>query len=996
MSSSDSYRLHWHQSLQFKLVVVFALVLALLGAAGFSLSRILVQRSLVEESYRFEALSSIGLGHELQAIFKQSEALGAAIVHQKRSSLGSTDGLLALLKSYPTPEAVVSVGVWSLDGSGQLWRQNKSREWQVESDKAPGDTWLAFSQQLPSGKMAWLPADMNKNAQQILGVLPIRVGGNQVGAVTISLSLDLLQANLKAFTVGRTGYALLFDQNGQLLAGTHKELSVQGKARSLKSLSESQPSLKPLFDFMQSTREARLKEGIRAPSYRAEQVSAFRKAARFITRDEAEALLIDLWAKTTAAEPSRFDLSEEALLQGPALATVLPLFQPTLYLATIHPIGEGFSGIEYLTRQTLILTLGMLMVGLVLIFGVVRFWVLKPLGHMTEQLSSGDPSQVVLDASRRDEIGALAHWHNERANLVKDGAEAILLCQTRLDVATQGNRQVSDQLQATQEHLDVLSQSLREALLYVNAKGFIERINGATELFLSTTARELINRPAVDLIPLEEKNSEGLLQRWEAFDKNLLSGQRFDRKDLWLNQRLVHLRISPIAVKGQFKAAMVLLSEASDMVVVETTPKNTSQDPLTNLPTRTPCERRLKTLLEAGGGHALIYLDIDHLRRINDLCGAKAGDEGLIRVTEILSRALPDGANLFRLGGDEFAAVLENTQESKAAEIAEELRQALSHSRFMWESRTLNLTASIGVCLFTPEIGSAHIILRRGDDAAFAAKQAGRNNVKIYEASLDRSLDYIDDELWVNRIQRGLQDNLFHLTTQRIQPEKGMAMEGLVFEILTALEDEEGFWATPGLFLAVAERHGLTGAIDRWVVREALMHLTNHPSDLARLAFCTINIATSTIGDPEFLDYLVEMFDRYASVPMNRICFELREEVVVEHPQQTIDFCQTVHSIGCRIAIDHFVGRRISDLTVLRQLPIDFLKLDAQQFKGLLTDPIEQMVAESTLRVTQHLRKRVIICNIDDEATLDTWRRLGADYLQGYVISKPSPVVFYA
>jgi EAL domain-containing protein (putative c-di-GMP-specific phosphodiesterase class I) len=196
--------------------------------------------------------------------------------------------------------------------------------------------------------------------------------------------------------------------------------------------------------------------------------------------------------------------------------------------------------------------------------------------------------------------------------------------------------------------------------------------------------------------------------------------------------------------------------------------------------------------------------------------------------------------------------------------------------------------------------------------------------------------------------------------------------------------------------LAVAERHGLTGAIDRWVVREALMHLTNHPSDLARLAFCTINIATSTIGDPEFLDYLVEMFDRYASVPMNRICFELREEVVVEHPQQTIDFCQTVHSIGCRIAIDHFVGRRISDLTVLRQLPIDFLKLDAQQFKGLLTDPIEQMVAESTLRVTQHLRKRVIICNIDDEATLDTWRRLGADYLQGYVISKPSPVVFYA
>jgi EAL domain-containing protein (putative c-di-GMP-specific phosphodiesterase class I) len=338
---------------------------------------------------------------------------------------------------------------------------------------------------------------------------------------------------------------------------------------------------------------------------------------------------------------------------------------------------------------------------------------------------------------------------------------------------------------------------------------------------------------------------------------------------------------------------------------------------------------------------------------------------------------------------------LESLSTEAIVALAEQLRARLAGTRFYWESQYFSVTASFGVLALDAQVSTATEAVRRADDACAAAKRAGRNNVQLYDPRMDRVGRIVDDDTWVRCIRRGLSDNLFHLRTQWIMAGKDYAAEGQCYEVLLALEDEEGFWASPAAFMPVAERHHLTTAIDRWVIEQTLRHLEEHPATIESMAYCSINLSTATLAEPEFLDFITELIARYPDMAP-KLCFELREPSLADHPREAALCCDVLHRLGCRLSIDHYFGRNLSDLTLLRKLPVDFVKLDAQGFKNLGGDPVEHMLAESILRIVRHLRRRVIVNNIDDAGMMETWRKLGADYFQGYAFAKPTPVPFLA
>ena len=211
--------------------------------------------------------------------------------------------------------------------------------------------------------------------------------------------------------------------------------------------------------------------------------------------------------------------------------------------------------------------------------------------------------------------------------------------------------------------------------------------------------------------------------------------------------------------------------------------------------------------------------------------------------------------------------------------------------------------------------------------------------------------------------------------------------------MLLALEDDEGFWAGPSAFMPTAERHQLTPCIDRWVITQTLRNLHERPELADSLAFASINLSTLSLVDHGFLEFLAQQLEPQPHLA-GKLCFELREQGLTEHPQAALLTCEVLHRLGCKIAVDHYFGRHMAELELLRKLPVDFAKIDAQTFKNLGSDPVEQILAESTLRMVRQLRRRVVVYNIDDLKMTETWRKLGADYFQGYAYAKPSPVIF--
>ena len=416
-----------------------------------------------------------------------------------------------------------------------------------------------------------------------------------------------------------------------------------------------------------------------------------------------------------------------------------------------------------------------------------------------------------------------------------------------------------------------------------------------------------------------------------------------------------------------------------------------SHDILTELVNRREFELRLERALKSAKAretsYAVLHLDLDQFKIVNDSCGHSAGDALLKQIGALLKSKIRWRDTLARLGGDEFGVLLESCTMDEALRTAEALRENIGEYRFVWEDRTFRLGVSIGVVPITAATDDVASLLSAADSACAAAKDAGRNRVYNYQENDIDLMRRRKEMQWAARISNALDENRFELFRQTIQPLQANSEHGAHYELLIRMRDEAGQLIAPGLFIAAAERYGLMTAIDRWVIGQAFAWLVSEADERERLALCAINLSGQSLADEKFLPFVIEQFKR-SGLSGSCICFEITETAAIASYSQANRFIHALKELGCRFALDDF-GTGLSSFGYLKHFPVDFLKIDGSFVKEILHDPIDREMVRSINEIG-HLTGKQTIAEFAENAEIITMLRgMGIDYAQGYGVSEP-------
>ena len=418
-----------------------------------------------------------------------------------------------------------------------------------------------------------------------------------------------------------------------------------------------------------------------------------------------------------------------------------------------------------------------------------------------------------------------------------------------------------------------------------------------------------------------------------------------------------------------------------------------SHDILTGLVNRREFEARLERSLRSARAretsYALCHLDVDQFKIINDTCGHSAGDALLGQVGALLKTKIRWRDTLARLGGDEFAVLLESCSLDEALRMADLLRETIRNYKFVWEERTFRLGCSVGVVPITGDSEDVAALLSAADSACAAAKEAGRNRVYSFQENDIDLMRRRREMQWAARINNALEESRFELYRMTILPLQ-KADPGAHYELLLRMKDEQGKIVSPDNFIAAAERYGITPAIDRWVIENALRWLVSEADERERLAMCSINLSGQSLGDDKFLPFVIDQFHR-SGIDASKICFEITETAAIASFSQANRFIQALKELGCRFALDDF-GTGLSSFGYLKHFPVDFLKIDGSFVKEILHDPIDREMVRSINEIG-HLTGKLTIAEFAENAEIiNMLRSLGVDYAQGYGVASPQRI----
>lgn len=418
-----------------------------------------------------------------------------------------------------------------------------------------------------------------------------------------------------------------------------------------------------------------------------------------------------------------------------------------------------------------------------------------------------------------------------------------------------------------------------------------------------------------------------------------------------------------------------------------------AHDSLTGLLSRRELERLLQASLESSAearfSH-LMCLDLDQFKQVNDLCGHAAGDQLLRQLSSHLQHQLPADAALARLGGDEFAVLLRDADDMAAQAQAEQLRQCVEQFVFTWAGRPFRLQVSIGLLQLNADISDWQTALSWADSASQQAKHQGRNRVQQFNPADGALLEHQRQLQWLTRLREAIDQGHFELFYQPVVALQEAAA-GLRYEVLLRYRDpRSGEWISPAQFLGAAERYGLLGAIDRWVLLHLLQWLADNPRHLSQLAQVNINLTASALLSGDFHQLLSSELQRLG-IPAHKLCIEVTEMVALGELGVSAQWIEQLRSQGLKVALDDF-GSGFASYAYLRHLPLDILKIDGSFIQGIEHDPINQAMVGSMQQIARQLGLRTVAEFVESEADLACVRRLGIDYAQGYCIERPQPL----
>jgi diguanylate cyclase (GGDEF)-like protein len=456
------------------------------------------------------------------------------------------------------------------------------------------------------------------------------------------------------------------------------------------------------------------------------------------------------------------------------------------------------------------------------------------------------------------------------------------------------------------------------------------------------------------------------------------------------------LSLSRIDLEGEPHVLAVASDITELRALTEQLRHQATHDSLTGLANRFAFEQRLDAVLAGPGRHddcALLYIDLDQFKLINDTSGHYAGDQLLSHLAQQLRGTVEPGEMLARLGGDEFGMLLDGGGEVRARRVAERVRLAIDGFVFVWEGRTYSITASIGVALVGRSGLSKRELLAMADTACYLAKERGRNRSHVFVDTDDDASQRRSEMEWVNRVRWAMAEGRLGLDFQELVPLRPGPRddEGAHFELLLRLRDEDGRNVPPGAFIPAAERYGLMPALDRWVVATALEHFDKlHPT--GKVALCAINLSGATVDDEDFAAFVLDALARH-KVPAHKVCFEITETAAVGNMARVVKFIERLRAVGCRFALDDF-GAGMSSFGYLKNLPVDMIKIDGSFIRELESDPMSFSIVRAVTQIGQQIGLKVIAEWVGSDATCELLRLLGVNYAQGYFLHEPEPTVF--
>ncbi len=551
-------------------------------------------------------------------------------------------------------------------------------------------------------------------------------------------------------------------------------------------------------------------------------------------------------------------------------------------------------------------------------------------------------------------------------------------------------------LRRGEERYRILYENNPLMFLTVKAGGVIASINKFGAEQLGYRAADLVGTSLYSLYEEEVRDgvrehlnlclaSPGVVDRWET------SKLRKDGTTMWVRETARSIRTP----KNEIAVLVVCEDVTETQELSKRLKYQASYDALTGLINRHEFERRLGSAVQSaasdGAEHVLCYLDLDQFKVVNDTCGHMAGDELLRQVAQTVKGNVRNRDTLARLGGDEFGILMEHCSLDRAMQRAEAVRAAVEDCRFAWEGNVFALGASIGVAAINVHSASVSSVMSAADAACYAAKDEGRNRVNAFRADdLDQNRRH-GEMRWVARLQRALDDGLFELFFQRIVALSATdTTDGLHYEVLIRLRDEDGQLIAPGAFLPAAERFHLASRIDRWVLSASIDWLSSNPEHVRHLALCTINVSGQSLAEDAFLDFVIERIAS-AGVPAGKLGFEITETAAIANLSKATRFIRKLSELGCRFALDDF-GSGLSSFGYLKHLPVDILKIDGIFVRDIATNPIDAAMVRSINEIGHLLRKQTVAEFVNSDAVIERLRDIGVDYIQGYAVHRPRPL----
>lgn len=387
--------------------------------------------------------------------------------------------------------------------------------------------------------------------------------------------------------------------------------------------------------------------------------------------------------------------------------------------------------------------------------------------------------------------------------------------------------------------------------------------------------------------------------------------------------------------------------------------------------------------------HAMLYIDLDQLKVLNDTAGHEAGDAAIQFCASMLEEILPYNTTLARMGGDEFAILFKDCTETDTKKLASSIINTLGEFPFVWEDIRLSLNCSIGIRLIDHTALSPQMVHAQADTACHIAKEEGRNRFSLYCLD-DKELRRREQEMEsVNLVHNALANDRIELFAQQILDLKDDS-EGMHFEILIRIKNAQGEYISPGIFMPASERYNIAHLLDKQVITQTLDWFATHPDELNALGMCAINLSGHSMGNKEFIAFLLDKL-KNSAVPCDKVCLEITETAAMSNMNQAIEFFTQLKELGCWIALDDF-GSGLSSFGYLKKLPVDIVKIDGLFVRDIDVNEMDHLMVRSINDLARQMGKKTVAEFVENTRIIDQLVELEVDYAQGYIIGKPKPL----